>query len=221
MSEALDPTALGPPALPSAELFTRALRGIPCQVVVLGRSLPLPVDDWLREPDADDQAMTALCVGPTLDVGCGPGRLAEALADAGHAVLGIDIVPEAVRLTRRRGVPALIRDVHDRIPGEGRWSTALLADGNVGIGGDPVLLLSRLRELLAPDGRVVVELARPGVPMMAQRLRLTCAGADSETFPWSVVGVDDIDDVAVRAGYGVAAVHRHHERWCAVLEVDR
>ena len=55
-----------------------------------------------------------------------------------------------------------MRDVFGPLPGEGRWDTALLADGNIGIGGDPVALLARVRELLAPEGRVVVDLAAPG-----------------------------------------------------------
>jgi len=41
------------------------------------------------------------------------------------------------------------RSVFDALPAEGRWHTALLADGNVGIGGDPIRLLSRLRGLIA------------------------------------------------------------------------
>ena len=63
-----------------------------------------------------------------------------------------------------RGGAALRRDVFDTLPGEGRWETALLADGNVGIGGDPVALLRRLREVLDPRGRVVAEVAAPGTP---------------------------------------------------------
>ena len=39
---------------------------------------------------------------PTLDIGCGPGRLsAQASRELGHVVLGIDVVPEAVAQTRR------------------------------------------------------------------------------------------------------------------------
>ena len=77
--------------------------------------------------------------------------------------LGIDVVHEAVGQTRARGAAALRRDIFGAVPGEGRWQTALLADGNVGIGGDPVALLRRLRRLLLPGGRVVVEVAPPGV----------------------------------------------------------
>ena len=38
----------------------------------------------------------------------------------------------------------------------------LLADGNIGIGGDPGRLLDRCRDLLGPDGDVIVELEPPG-----------------------------------------------------------
>ena len=54
------------------------------------------------------------------------------------------MVPEAVAQTPDRGVAAIRRNVFDALPGEGRWRTALLADGNIGIGGDPAALLRRL-----------------------------------------------------------------------------
>lgn len=81
--------------------------------------------------------MLAHCVGTTLDIGCGPGRMSQALAARGACVLGIDVVPEAVTLTRARGASALVCDVFAPVLGEGRWDTALLADGNIGIGGGP------------------------------------------------------------------------------------
>ena len=48
-------------------------------------------------------ALLDRCRGATLDVGCGPGRLAAALRAPGSRALGVDISPEAVRQTRRRG----------------------------------------------------------------------------------------------------------------------
>lgn len=125
-------------------LFTRALQGHASSVIGIGGvAQPLPVHQWFRAADASDGLLLDRCEGPTVDIGCGPGRLAEELAERGHVVLGIDIVHEAVRLTRGRGVAALVRNVFEAIPGEGRWNSALLADGNVGIGGDPEALLSR------------------------------------------------------------------------------
>lgn len=44
----------------------------------------------------------ALDAGPVLDVGCGTGANAVALAKAGLPVVAIDLVPEAVDLARRR-----------------------------------------------------------------------------------------------------------------------
>ena len=171
-----------------------------------------------QEADADDQAILRLCEGPTLDIGCGPGRMAAALADLGHVVLGIDVVHEAVGQTRERGVSALRRDVFDDLPGEGRWYTALLADGNVGIGGDPVALLRRVRELLEPRGRVVVELAGPGVPSQTTWVALEADGTQSRPFRWSVVGVDGIEPLATEAGLQVQDVQAVGvERWVAVL----
>ena len=41
------------------------------------------------------------------------------------------------------------RDVFARVPGEGRWVRMLVADGNVGIGGDPAMLLARTARLLS------------------------------------------------------------------------
>ena len=119
-----------------SSLFSHALRGVPCRVLGLdGGPTELPVHEWTRAADPHDDALLAACVGDTLDVGCGPGRLAQRLAEGrDRRVLGIDVVPEAVAQTRARGVAALQGSVFDPIPREGRWHTALLADGNVGIG---------------------------------------------------------------------------------------
>jgi SAM-dependent methyltransferase len=178
----------------------------------------LPVHQWRRDADHADLELLAHCAGHTLDLGCGPGRLTAALARLGHRVLGVDVVREAVDQTVARGVVALRRDVFDTLPGEGRWQTALLADGNVGIGGDAVALLRRARELVAADGRVVVELAAPGVRPRSEWAALECAGLRSAPFRWATVGTDDIGGLAAAAGFDSTVVHRVGEqRWCAVL----
>lgn len=207
-------------------VFSAALQGQPCQVVGLGEQAEaLPVARWALDADDSDHAMLALCVGPTLDIGCGPGRMTAALAARGHQVLGIDVVHEAVGQTLSRGVSAVRVDVFDDLPGEGSWQTALLADGNVGIGGDPVALLRRVRQLLGPHGRAVVEVAGPGVPAVSAWATLEAAGLRSRPFRWAVLGIDDLPLVARRAGFARPRLHRlpavGGERWVAVVHPHR
>jgi len=198
-------------------VFATAFRGHPCVLAGPGVArLDVPADAWSGRM-AGDQSVLDLCAGPTLDVGCGPGRMTELLAERGAIVLGIDVVPEAIWQTRDRGVAAILRDVFERVPAEGRWGTVLLADGNLGIGGDPVRLLQRLTQLLAPRGRVVADVAPPGTGLRRGEVRLTAGGLTSEPFPWSVVGADAVAEVGTEAGFAVDT-HDLGERWVAVLE---
>ncbi len=167
-----------------------------------GRVLPLPAHRWLDDPSESDERLLEHVDGPVLDVGCGPGRHVLALAHAGVITLGIDISPPAVELARRRGAPVLRRSVFDRVPGSGRWGTALLLDGNVGIGGCPVTLLRRVTSLLRPDGRLLVELAVDGTTDVEQ-VRFEADGNVGPWFSWAHVGREGLDDHASRAGLRV------------------
>ena len=181
--------------------------------------MTLPVARWSGRADPCDENVLSHCRGATLDIGCGPGRMAELLGSKGHIVLGIDVVPEAVYQTRYRGVSALLRDVFHRVPAEGRWETALLADGNIGIGGDPLTLLRRIREVLAPDGRAVVDLDPPGTGIRIGSVRIQADSALSEPFPWAMVGADMAAYLAAETGFQTPEIHRCGHRWYAVMEV--
>jgi SAM-dependent methyltransferase len=152
-----------------------------------------------------------------LDVGCGPGRHVVALAERGIPIMGIDITPSALALARAHGVPVLRRSIFDRVPGTGRWCTALLLDGNIGIGGDPVGLLRRVRELLAPGGRVLVESAPPGGGRRSQAVRFEVGGRAGPWFPFAVVGADDLQACARDAGFDVVAAWTDDDRWFTEL----
>jgi len=114
-------------------------------------------------------------------------------------------------------VAAILRDVFERVPAEGRWQTVLLADGNLGIGGDPARLLRRIAQLLAPGGRVVCDVVPPGTGLHSGTVRLTAGGLTSEPFPWSVVGADAIAQVGRHAGFTVETLDVGG-RWVGVLE---
>lgn len=185
---------------------------------VCGRVIPLPVDRWLAEPGPEEQAVLERCVPPVLDVGCGPARHTLALVRRGIPALGIDEADGAVRLARERGARVLRRTVFGRVPGEGSWGSALLLDGNVGIGGDPGTLLERMRGLLRSGGRVLAELDPPGVPTERLTVRLEFDGTAGSWFPWARVGVDDAAALASAAGLCLTSVWAEAGRWFGELE---
>ena len=198
--------------------FDRGLLGQHCWLELAnGSRIELPIGRWADGCGAGDGVLLDACHGPTIDVGCGPGRLAAALARRGVVTLGVDTSPVAVRLTRRRGASALQRNVFRRLPGEGRWCHALLADGNIGIGGDPDALLRRIRELLSPAGDVLVELEAPGHGLRQEHVRLRPDPA-GRWFTWAWVGVDAIAEVAARTGFRVDWTTSRGHRWFARLE---
>jgi SAM-dependent methyltransferase len=172
-----------------------------------GRVVELDIERWLAPADAVDIAVLARALAPVLDVGCGPGRIVRALADLGLLALGIDIAATAVEMTRRPGFTALRRSVFDHVPGEGRWQTLLLLDGNIGIGGDPELLLGRAAELLAPAGRLIIE-THPDPAADEQCLvRFTRTEKPiGPAFRWAHVGVRAACDYAAGAGYAIGEV---------------
>lgn len=180
-----------------------------------GGRLALELDRWRTDPDEIERALLAELADPVLDVGCGPGRIAAALAACGRPALGIDPSPWAVAEAGRRGATVLRRSVFAPLPGERRWGSVLLLDGNVGIGGDPLALLRRVGHLLAPGGVVLAEVEPPGRPTEALTVRLETAGeaTPGPWFPWARVGTDDFADLALRAGLGPTGVERHGHRW--------
>ena len=178
---------------------------------------PLPLDRWLGPVDEADSAILERVEGPVLDIGCGPGRHVAALRAAGQASLGLDLSPVAVSITRDRGADAVLGSVFHDVPRAGSWGTALLLDGNIGIGGAPGALLRRARELLRPGGTVLVEIDAPGTPNSRTQVRLEAPGVVSEWFAWAHVGIDGVEAVAEDAGLAPAWTLCAGGRWFAAL----
>ncbi len=195
---------------PVVELYDAGVRGERSLRLLTsdGRTHALDLARWSCPADATDLALLERCEGVTLDVGCGPGRMAAALAAQGRPVLGVDVAGSAVDRTAAAGALALRRSVFDPLPGEGRWDTVLLADGNLGIGADPLALLQRVRALLRPGGLLLIEPERTDVD---DRVELRLASADgavvSESFGWARVGARAATQQACALGY------RLEDRW--------
>ncbi|GAA2715601.1 methyltransferase domain-containing protein [Actinoplanes palleronii] len=225
------PALVCPPAeLGALDLYDQALiraaSGTAGQLVLrdaTGRETRVDAVDWCRDHRPGDTGLLDRCSGATLDVGCGPGRLTGALLLRGRAALGVDVSAVAVRMARARGASALRRDVFAPLPGHGRWQHLLLADGNLGIGGDPVALLRRCRELIARRGQVHAEVEPPGTGSWAGVATLHAASLGSGTdgvgapLRWARVAADDLESLARTAGLRIRAAWNEEGRWFATL----
>lgn len=182
-----------------------------------GSEQPLNLDLWLNNPTPADRGLLGRAVGPVLDVGCGPGRHVCELAKRGVLAMGVDASEGAVGIALGRGIPVLHRSVFDPLPGQGRWGTVLIADGSVGIGGDPVALLARSRELLRAGGCILVEVGPPGSATDSFTARLESAQSCSGWFPWARLSIDSVPEVARATRLEVAEIWTGEGRWFAKL----
>ncbi|WP_194925257.1 class I SAM-dependent methyltransferase [Catenulispora pinisilvae] len=206
--------------------YARAINDPSARLVLhadTGEHLVLDAAKFSAPPDAVDKAVLDRCQGPTLDLGCGPGRLVAELAGRGVPALGVDVAPFALLLSRANGASALRRSIFDRLPGAGRWPHALLMDGNIGIGGDPGALLDRLRTLIRPGvGELIVETEVEDIDLR-YRVRFGFAGGsgsasaspsagvastgvasrgkNGDEFGWARIGSEALMALAVPLGY--------------------
>jgi SAM-dependent methyltransferase len=202
----------------------RAASGRPAQLGLMGADgAQLGWVDpslWSGGLRPGDRALLDRCCGTTLDVGCGPGRLAAALTQAGQVTLGVDVSAEAIRQARRRGVEAVRASVFEPLPREGAWCTILLADGNIGIGGDPRKLLSRCASLLHSRGIVVAEVQPPGVESWCTDVVLCDEDRASVAFPWAAIAAHDVGELARDSAFQLLNLWTEAGRWFARLTVD-
>ncbi|HUK68430.1 MAG TPA: class I SAM-dependent methyltransferase [Streptosporangiaceae bacterium] len=213
-ARALWASAQTQPAAPAARA------GEPATNVTLysttGTRIVLDIARFTAQPGPAEMELLDRCVGPTVDIGCGPGRLAAELAARGIPALGIDVSPVAVLLARAAGATALRRSIFDRLPGEGRWPHALLIDGNIGIGGDPAALLRRVRKLLRPaDAQLLVETESADIDEF-HRVRIDACGPE---FGWARIGAPALAAQAEPLGYHTKSVWHRNGRCFTVLGV--
>lgn len=155
---------------------------------------------WSAAADAVDLSLFQNVDGPVIDLGCGPGRMLVAARSLGLPALGVDLSREAVGVARRSGADVVLGSVFDPVPEEGRWDTAFLIDGNIGIGGAPARLLARARDVVREGGSVIVE-THPDAE--SDRVFLATVsdadGRSSAEFPWATTGLHALVRYATEA----------------------
>lgn len=174
---------------------------------------------WSAPATASERELLRTLRGPVLDVGCGPGRMLEAARELGLASMGVDTSPTAVRLATDRGGAAILGSIFDPVPYERGWGSALLLDGNIGIGGNIRVLLERVASLLAPDGQVLAEAEAADLLDVAYLAVLEDSdGRASAAFPWARAGAKALAFHAARAGLDAVATRTVQGRVFLTLE---
>ena len=207
-------------------LYRQISAGVPCWITTAdGDRHHLPIERWLggeassHEDRAADEALLGLCRGPTVDLGCGPGRFTAALADRGVPSLGIDVSATAVEMTVLRGGKAIHGDVFEAPSRHGAWAHVLRADGNIGIGGNPLRMLARARQLLSPHGTVVAEVEAGESGLRNEQRRWETPHSVTGWFSWSRVGADAMHALAGAAGFAVTTTDDVFGRHLVTLSI--
>jgi glycosyltransferase A (GT-A) superfamily protein (DUF2064 family)/SAM-dependent methyltransferase len=159
-------------------------------------ALPLDISRWSGPADAVDLVVVARCEPPVIDLGCGPGRMVQALSESGRPALGVDMSSVAVEMSMTRGGLALRRRIDEPLPAEGRWGTALLMDTNIGLGGDVVALLARCVDLVIPGGLIICEVDRVPDRHEVHSVVLQTRDVASAPLPWARIGAAALMRVA-------------------------
>jgi len=146
---------------------------------------------WHTDPDGvevPDQILAAevahLAPGTLLDLGCGRGTNALALAARGWSVLGVDISPQAVALARREAVRRRLDAAFEvgELPG---WTTKRRFD--------LVICTFALPEGTAGDAtlRQAAVLVRPGGELIATEWDISM----QETWGWSDLDLFSVERI--------------------------
>lgn len=178
--------------------------------------------------------------GRVLDVGCGAGRHAVVLAEEGLDVVGLDVSPGAVAVSRDRGVRAHLGDVTRLDTDLGRFDTFLLLDNNLGLLGSaeraPVVL-ANLARVAAPGARVYgsstttsAEVPLPEEEVAYQErnrragrlpgqtpVRVRAGRTATEWFDYLLLTPEELEELATGTGWSLTDVSLHGANYLAEL----
>ena len=147
-------------------------------------------DEWHAEvPGGDDigffRSLAETTGGPVLELGCGTGRVAIPLAEAGFEVVGLDLSTAMLDLARARAarLPAEVRNRLRFVEGDMRTTVVGAGFGLVFAAFrvfmallDPEAQLEALRTIrgqLRPDGLLAIDLFDPRYDLLVDQVRTT------------------------------------------------
>lgn len=173
-------------------------------------------DEWNQESDekfstglrAPVLAFLHSFIGPAplrlLDFGCGPGVSSARLAAVGHQVVGVDQSAQMVEAARRRGVEALVSNGAP-LPFESASFDAAFACTSLEWGPNPAGIISELRRVIKPGGKLVAVTLGPWTPprSFAYRRLYGESVVHNMLMPWELQRLLEEHQFAVKETHGV------------------
>lgn len=167
--------------------------------------------------------------GKVLDIGLGAGRHALWVQEQGYEVVGIDISPLAVEVSKLRGVKdCMVMDMRNLDFPDEHFDTVLMLGANIGIGGDVHItqqILKGIHRITKPDGIIIgstrdpVKTDKPahlayhqknherGKPPGLVSIRLGFQGEYSDWFDFLMLGVEELKRVIDPANWRVTKTY--------------
>ncbi len=112
--------------------------------------------DW---PATEKEGMKHLAPGPSIDLGCGAGRVELYLQSLGREVVGIDNSPLSIQVCRERGVKdARVLPVEKITPALGTFGNVILYGNNWGLMANlrqARRLLKIFHRMTTPEARII------------------------------------------------------------------
>jgi SAM-dependent methyltransferase len=192
-------------------------------------------EEW---PEYEQQAIQE-SRGRVLDVGLGAGRHALWLQERGHEVVGIDVSPLALEVSRLRGVgDCRLMDVREMTFPDASFDAVLMLGANLGIMGDVDEIrgtLDELHRVTAEDGVILgssrdplhtddpAHLAyhemnrRRGKPPGLVRIRIGFGGRFGEWFHLLWMSQEELAEIIEPIGWAVSNVYSSGSDYIAVL----
>jgi SAM-dependent methyltransferase len=197
-------------------------------------------EEW---PDHEREAILE-AKGRVLDVGLGAGRHALWLQERGHEVVGIDVSPLALEVSRQRGVKdCRLMDMRELDFPDGHFDTVLMLGANLGIGGDvheTRRVLRDLKRITTPDGLIIghsrdplktdnpAHLAyhemnrRRGEPPGLVRVRIGFQGRFGEWFDLLFIGEEELAEIVETTGWEISKIYGSEDAtYVAVLTKEQ
>ena len=203
-------------------LYDRALDGERCWVRHDdGRVDRLPVRSWLGGRNADerfDNAVVGAVRRPDDRLGLRSWTFGGTPGRSGACLHSASISPPPPSRWRAAAAPRhFAATCSIRCQGQAGGRRCCLADGNVGLGGDPWRILRRAGELLRHGGRCVAEFDSAVEGIYTGWVRLESSCAIGPWFQWASVGIDCAARLADDVGFAVVGIHPIGRRVVASL----